>query len=466
MTSLAPLLALTLAAVDPCAPVEPVAPDPAAARVYRDVGEAELAAGARDSAAAAYREALARDPSDATSRDALRKLCTVPGPDPYQDGLRRLDAEDLPGAARAFEAAYAADGSTSAALLGGIARYELGEDAQSERLLRLAERDPAHREEARFYLGLLALRAGDGERAVSLLEGAATNPALASPASDLARLASRDGRVILSLLAESGWDSNVNLGPGGPLGPAAQSDGMSGLSASILWRPTGTRGPYLRAGGLLHNLTQLDAYDLTGAEAAAGWQLRAGRQGATAEYEYAHRTLGGDDYLGTHRLLASAWLRRGRALATASYAMRFEDFAGDWSPFSGVLHRAEARAAFDATPRLRLGLAYAAARDATREPVLSYWEHGPRAEGRLLLGRTRLGVDLGVTLRAYDAYDAALGARRSDTYLDGAAFVEVDVAARWTARAGVVGRRAVSNVDALAYDKLAPSVAIGYTLGL
>ena len=53
-----------------------------------------------------------------------------------------MDAEDLPGAARAFEAAFAADGNASAALLGGIARYELGDDEAAERLLRAAERIP------------------------------------------------------------------------------------------------------------------------------------------------------------------------------------------------------------------------------------------------------------------------------------------------------------------------------------
>jgi tetratricopeptide (TPR) repeat protein len=463
---IATLLALGLAAVDPCAPVQPVAPDPATARVYRDVADADLAAGSRDGAAAAYRDALARDPEDGASRAALQRLCAAGGNDPFQEGLRRMDAEDLPGAARAFEAAHSADGNASAALLGGIARYELGDDAAAERLLRAAERDPAHREEARFYLGLLALREGDGARAASLLEGAATNPALASPALDLARVARRDGRVILSFVAESGWDSNVNLGPGGPDGVAALSDGSASLAASALWRPQGARGPYLRAGGLLHELATQDAYDFAGIEAAGGWQLRAGRHGAAAEYEYAHRSLGGDDYLGAHRLLASAWLRRGRAVAAGSYAVRFESFAGEWAPFSGVLHRAEARATLDPTPRLRLGLAYAGGRDDARESVLSYWDHGPRAEVRLLFGRVRLGMALGLTLRAYDVFDAALGARRHDAYLDGAAFVDVDLADRWTARAGLVGRHARSNVDALAYDKLAPSVAIGYTLGL
>ncbi|WP_242337379.1 MULTISPECIES: hypothetical protein [Anaeromyxobacter] len=462
---LAPLLSLALAAMDPCAPVEPLPPDPAAAQAYRAVGDSELAAGARDSAAAAYREALARDPVDAASRAALARLCAARGEDPFQEGLRKLDAEDLAGAARAFEAAFAADGSAPAALLGGIARYELGDDASAERLLRAAEREPAHREEARFYLGLVALRAGDGTRAASLLEGAAANPALASPALDLARLARRDGRLVLSFLAESGWDSNVNLGPGGPEGVAPRSDGTASLSASALWRPRGARGPYLRAGGLWHELARLDAYDLGGVEAAAGWQLRAGNRGAAAEYEYAHRALGGEDYLGAHRLLASGWLRRGRAAVTGSYAVRFESYAGNWSPFSGVLQRAEARASLDATSRLRLGVAYAGARDAADEPVLSFWEHGPRAEARVLLGRARLGVDLGLTFRSYDAFDAALGARRRDTYLDGATFLEVDLADRWIARAGVVGRHALSNVDALSYDQVAPSVAIGYTLG-
>ena len=70
---IAPLLALALAAVDPCAPVQPVPPDPATAQAYREVADAELAAGSRDSAAAAYRDALARDPSDEASRAALQR---------------------------------------------------------------------------------------------------------------------------------------------------------------------------------------------------------------------------------------------------------------------------------------------------------------------------------------------------------------------------------------------------------
>jgi hypothetical protein len=70
--------ALAAGAIDPCAPItSDPAPDPAAATLYRSVGNEERAAGNPDAAATAFRRAAALDPADHASRKALAELCTA-----------------------------------------------------------------------------------------------------------------------------------------------------------------------------------------------------------------------------------------------------------------------------------------------------------------------------------------------------------------------------------------------------
>ena len=259
---IAPLLALALAAVDPCAPVQPVPPDPVTAQAYREVADAELAA---DHATAPRRRTETRSRaiprtrppaprcSGSAPRTALIHSRTGSGvwtrrtsPAPRARSRPRSPRTGTP-RRRSSAASRATSSATTRRRSGSCAR---------------PSENPAHREEARFYLGLLAPARRRRRAGVVAPRGRRHEPRAREPrARFLARLARRDGRLILSLVAESGWDSNVNLGPGGPEGPAAQSDGTAALSASILWRPSGARGPYLRAAGLLHNLAQLDAYD-------------------------------------------------------------------------------------------------------------------------------------------------------------------------------------------------------------
>ena len=66
-------------------------------------------------------------------------------------------------------------GDASAALLEGICDYQLGEDTAAQPLLLHAESRPEHRDLARFYLGLIALRAGEARRASVLFEQASAN---------------------------------------------------------------------------------------------------------------------------------------------------------------------------------------------------------------------------------------------------------------------------------------------------
>jgi hypothetical protein len=463
---------LMLGAADPCAPVEALAKaDPEAAAAYRQVGAAERARDARDTAVVAYRSAAERDPADAASRRALTELCspggTDRGEDGFQQGLRLMDAGDLRGAIAAFREARTLGPNPSAALLEAVCHYQLHEDREAEPLLREAETAPVHREAARFYRGLVAMRSGDAREASALLETAAGNPAFGPLASDLARMTRRDGRLVFSFLAESGWDSNVALLPNGS--PQSASDGGATLSGMGLFRPMGDRGLYLRAVGQYHWQAQLGSYDFGDVSGAVGWHLAGAGRGLLAEYGYDYQALGGSGFLSAHRLLASGWFSPGALKAltlSATYFARFESYFSVWSPFSGTVHRVEGRAAVG-LGAARLGLAYRVTRDVTDRSDLAWLEHGPRADLRVALtGRARLGLDGGLSFRAYDSPAAGALASRSDTYLDAAALFEYDLGNRWTVRASLEARDALSSDPTFAYARFVPTLGLAYVLGL
>ena len=456
---------LALATADPCAPVQPAAAaDPRAAAAYRTVAEAEGKAGSPETAILAYRSAAALDPADHVSRAALERYCGAgPRVEPFQAALAKMDAGDLRGAIADFRAARDRVDAPSVALLEGICHYELGEGREAEPLLLAAERSPEHADLARFYLGLLALREGASSRAAALFDAASASAAIAPVASDLARLARTQGPWALTLFAASGFDSNVTLAPPGSP-PSRTSDGLYALGATGLLRPWGSLGPYLRAQGLLDRQLRLDAYDVGAGDLAGGWQLQGTRWSGLAEYDFAYRTFGGSSFLSAHRLLASAWTLIGDVTLGASYLARFESYAGGFSPFSGTLQAAEVRASLAVGARTRLALAYGAARDGARLSILSYLEHGPRAELRFVTARgVRLGADVATTFRGYEVFDPTLGARRRDTYVDAAALAEWDLSPRWTAQLALRGRRALSSVAGFEYSKLVPTAGLAYT---
>jgi hypothetical protein len=466
VTALA-ILAVALAATagdDPCAPVVPAgATDAAAAAEYRAVADAELSRGDRDTAAVAYRAAASLDPEDAASRGALARLCDE-GP-AFAKGVALLDAGDPRRALDAFRATHPAGAPTPAvALLEGICHYDLGEDALAEPLLRLAETSPAQRDAARLHLGLLRLRAGDASEAAAFLDASTYGPGLGGVARDLAKYARRDRNLVASFLVESGWDSNVTLGPSALAG--AQSDGALALVGAVLWRPRGADGPYVRASGEVSEQLSLDVYDFSDLGGAAGWQHRTRWLTVAAEYGLSYQTLGGAPYLTGQRLVASAVASRGRTALGATYAARIDDYAQAYADYSGTTHLGELRLSVP-LGRSRLALSYGAARDLARATALSFAEHGPRAELLVALGsRTRAGVEGGARFRAYDAAAAGATVARTDALLDASVFGEVDLSARLTARLTLQGRSVRSNVDALEYEKLVPFVGFLWAAGL
>jgi hypothetical protein len=476
------ILALALGTVDPCAPVPaPAVSDPAAAAIYRETGEAEAARGARDTAAIAYAHAASLDAGDARSRAALARLCRerpAPG-DAFEQGQRKMSDGDLRGAAEAFHRARVA-GDRSAALLEGVCRYRLGEDAAAEGALRDAEQAEEHQDLARFYLGLIALRGGEASRAAELFDSASANPSLTTMAGAMSRLASRDGRLVLSLSFGLGADSNVALVPkgassgtgGGMMGggtPATMvnGDGLYDVGAAALWRPEGPVGPYLRAGGALHRYFDKGAYDLATFEGGAGWQLAKGGRGLLAELATRDQRLGSAPYLTSGRATGSGWISTGDVTWSASWSGAVERYASDLDALSGFAQRLEAKAAWVFGPRAWLGLAYGGTSDATRSSVDAYVEHGPRLELRGVLSTSwRAGLDVAYTWRSYRDVDPALGLRRADATLEGSAFLEFDLASRWTARVSLDGRDASSNAPTFAYSKLVPAVGLVYVFGL
>lgn len=466
------LAALVLAAApDPCAPVEPAATlDPSAAAEYRAVGEAERRAGNRDTAAVALQAALARDPADAGTRTALAALCReAKAGSAFDRGVRLMEAGDRRGAVAAFEEARAAGGDRSAALLEGICLYELGKDDRALPLLAEAERDPDHADAARFFRGLVALRGGRSDDAVALLQASAADRHLAPLALGLARLARRDGRLVLSVLAESGWDSNVDLTPDGAPGAGRAGDGSAGLTALARYAPMGDTGPFVQA--TAHGRDQLtyNALDIAGLGAATGFQAGRGRQFLLAEYAYEYRELGGSPYLSANALLGEGRLAVGdRASAGLSWLARLESFrtAAD-VPYSGLHQLGEADLTLETGPRSLLTLAWRLGLDGARDPALSWWETGPRAALRFAASpRVRLGVEVGASVRTYRTVDLALGTARSDQYLDAAGLLEWDLADRWTLRLSATGRKAFSNVPDFAYTKVVPMVGLAYTISV
>lgn len=391
------------------------------------------------------------------------------GPEePFERGLRLMRAGDRRAAAAAFAEARG-DGGGAAALLEGICLYELGEDSRADASLAVAERSAEHREAAEFYRGLVALRAGRSDDAARLLERASTDPELGQTALGLARLARRGGRLGLSIFAESGWDSNVDLTPDASRVRSGTGDADTGITAVGRFSPLGESGPFLRATAQLREQARYDVLDLRGGGVAAGWQAGRGARYLLAEGGYDRQDLGGAPYLTAPRALGAARVPLSTETSLgATYLARWESFHTEIAaPYGGLRQLGEVDLTLLLGGRGSATLAWRGVRDGAREPALASFEQGPRVGLRLELGpRARAGLDASLAWRTYDALDPGLRAVRADTALAAGATLELDLADRWSLRLGVAGRKELSNVPELSWTKLAPSLGIAYTVGL
>ena len=476
------LVFLWAAAVNPCVvPDQPAARDRVRGALYLQIGDDELAAGHRDTAVVAYQDAARSDRNGARARAALARLChegeapSGPASDGFEEALALMKAGRRREAAALFETVRVQENETAAALLEGVCLYELGDSNAARPLLRQAAGDPALAESAAVFLGLVALRADDGDQADGLVRAIAASPAspLRQAAVEIMRAArsgARDNnnnkRWMASLLSEIGYDSNVALTPDGSLLVPSSHDGSASETAGALWQPFQPSGPYGRAAAQYRKQFSLSAYDLGNIGGAVGWRQGRGGTFAVAEYSYDFFTLGNARYLSAHRLAAEAHWRIARAVSlTITAFARFESFLQDQTAdYSGMRLFAEAELAAHPTADVTAACRYHGAHDDTHASFLTYWEHGPTCGAWWMLSdRGRLFVEGAAMFRRYAAPDPLLALDRRDRFLDALAGADWDLGAHWTLRLVGTGRKATSTVPDYTYSRF--SVTAGALYG-
>ena len=460
-------LGLTLAvlAADACPLPAALQPDPATAEAYRDVGDHAREAGDFHQAAIAYREALARTPSDATLEKAYLAACERPTLEgDYDAGVAKMQAGDFAAAAEDFAAFRTVHDTPEARLLEGICRFKLGDEPAARPLLESARGIPELGPSADVFLGLIALHAGEGAEAAEHFGAAQADPSFGPDAAELTRLAERDEPIVASLRVEGTLDSNLALLPAQE--PPTGADSGVQLTARVRARPFGRSGVYLEAAGLITRQANLSGLDLAGGTAALGYAFVSDRAAFDLGYGYSFRTLDDSPYLSQHRLAASGAWRSGRFLVQGGYAAAFQRFIPRASgAFTGVLH--DGRASLGA----RLGAftllaGYRVGADQVDDPALSYFEHGPTAAiWTSFPGRVRLTLSGQLALRDYSAFDTSLGLTRQDQVWTGRAALAVELGSHWTALLEGYGERSDSNAPDFTYNALGASVGLAYTVG-
>lgn len=446
-----------LAAALVCTPVEPAsAPDPAAASAYVEVGEAELQSGATDTALVAFREALRLDAANARAADAIARICAPPAPDPFDEGVRLLEEGDPEAALARFEEAQRQAPDAGVALMIGICRYELGEDDGARTWLLEAERDPETGEQARLFLGLVALRSGDRVEAASRFSaaGGSADPRISAVAGDLLKLSRRDGRLVVGVALDPRFDTNVALSPDGTPADEQTPDGAAVLSANLAARPLGlASGAYLNGSVLYRKQFTLPNYDFSGVGAAAGWEWARRNASGAAEVGVESYRLGGFPYLLAPRVLATAHWTPGRLSLGAAYRGRAESFRGPYDWFSGQRHSVTLDASwrFDDGSSITLNWrgeraypmpfdpadleALAKEDESLRARIAGYWETGPWLQGLWRAGRdVRLGLQLGGLRREFVATNEKY---RRDFAGHAEVYAELDLGTNLVLRAGL-----------------------------
>jgi tetratricopeptide (TPR) repeat protein len=472
---IAVLLLALLGASGPCDIPEPLGPpDPAAAAPYLEVAEEERAAGALDTALAAYQEALRRDPSSAQARAGLEAVCTPP-PTPEEDALARalalLDAGEPQAALEVLAATPGAADSPTVALLEGLARLALGEEEAATEALRVAKESSGTAPAAALYLGILSLRRGEAREAEGLLKSAAAaaDPRIAQRATALLPQARRDGKLVLSLRLGTDYDSNVDLAPTGLPQPEGSEDlAFSGLAA-LAFEPLGPSGPFLRAAAHARRHRQFYGLDLWGAGAEAGWAYEDTDLTLSAAAGADYGVLGGTPYLRAYRLAGDARRLQGPWGLEAQGELRWEDFVDpSFADYSGLYASGQLGCAWQPLSGwLRLGFAYALSHQGASVKPLAVLEHGPRAELWVRpQAPLRMGVSVAGGWRRAAAFDPALSARREDRFALATVVVERTLGTYWSVQAQVSGQLARSNVSRFSYERWVGGLGLGGSFGL
>lgn len=406
----------------------------------------------------------ASDP-DVCAQRPPHPSCGLSGDDALSAGIALLDSQRYAEAVPYFRSARAAGGGLAAALLEGICQYELGDDARAAPLLQSARAKPDLRDSAELFLGLVELRQGRPASAASHFDSASqsADSSLASSAADLRRVARADGRVIASVSALAGVDSNIALRPDSPrLG----GDAMAHVTGSVLGRLNPRTGPYLRATATWRDQLTLSAYDLGGASAALGFERSGELLTASVEYGYEGFVLGGAPFLAAHEFAARARLVFDGLTISGGYSGRLESYASFASGYSGQMHRGDLAGRWRFGSRVVVQLGARVERAAVADPSLAYLGAAPelRTDVRIF-GGVRLRGSASLLGRFYDAPATPGGLVRQDAVMEARGALLIPIADRWSVEVLAGHARSSSNVDLFSWANTFGSAGISWEWG-
>ncbi len=446
------LLGLAAPPPDPCATAPtPEPPDRATARVYAEVGAAELEAGHAEVAAIAYAHAVALDASLGKASAGLAAACAAL----REQGTRQRRAD--------AEGAFAL----------GVERFRAGDDPGATAAFDRAAEWPTLAAPVGLYRALVALRADDWPEVRRELDLLRKDPALTEGVATLRRLAARQGRVMLTLGGEAGYDDNAELLPETP--PAGttrtpRADAHTLLAGSLVARPVRGLGLRLEQSVSWRDQLEIDALDLLASTSDASLRLpiaRWLRSRAAGGLDYL--VLGGQSYLFAPRADLGVEVDLLPSLrGAASYRLRWRDFlAPAFAGFTGNSHEGTLSVAVEPAGWLRAEAAYRLAREGARDALFSATAQGAALD--LWLSPApwlRAGLFAGWRHRAFDGLDPNVGFRRGDDEVTLDLRLEADASDHVTCQLGGALLRNQSNVVDFEFSRLSVLGACSLMVGL
>jgi tetratricopeptide (TPR) repeat protein len=462
----APLLLLLLAAAaDPCAPVERTGGGPGDPEAYLAIGAEELAAGSLHTAAFAFREALRRSPDDPRAVAGLSLACGRTTPEALiAQATHLVEASDCRGALAMIAAARALRPDPASSLLEAVCHVRVGADERAEPLLREALADEEAAAAARLLLGLVARRSSDDRAAREWLREAAASadPRVASAARRLLPAAGPDERILVSLYSGATWDSNALLAPDGVALPEGRPDGAGAGAVTLVARPFGRSGPFVRAGVDHRRHARFSPYDILGWSAAGGWTVQRRRDSVLLEYAHRSLAMGGAPYLDGDAVSARGDREVGPVWLTGRYDWRQDRYAPEYARrFSGDRHALDLRVVL-AGPRRWVSAGYRGER-ALAGGALSYVEHGPAVQVGVMGSRGgRLWLEGVFSSRSYDERDPDLDRRLTQDGFEARDGAEVVLWGGLAAHASGGAALVTANAGQLSHRKLTASLGVSW----
>lgn len=432
--------AATLAELCRAAPAPAATRDVTESATYADVGDEARAKQDLVIAATAYRKALALDPTNRRAAEALRAICK---------DTTSTDHE--------------------AALLDAIARYQRGDyDGAREIVAGLAQPNGDLPNGAHFLLGLIALEDHDRATAERELSIARRDPAYATLAYDLLRLARRDGTIATTLIVASEVDSNPQQLPDTP--PMGATSGPREGDASLLVAGAVTLRPsrWLAIRNVLawRKQRELDELDFLGETAQVALDLDRGPNRAALRYDFDYDLVGGESYLVAHRGTGGFRRDLGQVEFGVTASIRRREYRqSDQAGFTGWVYSGDAGALVHLGTRVDLDVKAIGWREDNAEPIFATIAGGGQVAIRARpASRFRIAVQTSAWYARYDA-PAADGVHRRDTHLEATADLELDLADHMILVAGVSAARNESTVDDFRYWKLVARCGLAFAIG-